>query len=230
MTHTLSSFEFLRRIFDCSIRIRHAILLGIGFVLVPFLIAVLLSGEVSATAREFIEQKFSNTITVQETDVTQPIGKSARSLAPNLAVVVDAIARRYRVAQPAVEDIVILAESAAKSTKLDPLLILAVIGVESRFNPYAASPFGAQGLMQVIGKFHTDKYQPTPDGLALLDPETNINVGTRILREYLNNTGDLNAALKRYGGETDDSGFGYAEKVHAEKERLQQLTQRSKKT
>ncbi len=164
------------------------------------------------------------------TSISVPASVTGKPLTKEFRSVVIAISKRYRVAQSAVEDIVIKTESAAHAARLDPLLVLAVIGVESGFNPYAESPFGAQGLMQIIGRFHTDKFSPTPDGLALLNPKTNIDVGVRILREYLNSTGDINAALKRYGGESDASGIGYADRVHAERQRLAQFILRQAKT
>ena len=42
---------------------------------------------------------------------------------------------------------------------LDPLLLLSVMAIESGFNPYAESGVGAQGLMQVMSKVHSDKFQ-----------------------------------------------------------------------
>jgi hypothetical protein len=62
------------------------------------------------------------------------------------------IAKRYRVANDAAGMLVTEAYSAANETNLDPLLILSVIAIESRFNPFAESPVGAQGLMQVMSR------------------------------------------------------------------------------
>jgi soluble lytic murein transglycosylase-like protein len=145
----------------------------------------------------------------------------------SMQTVADFLARRYRVAQPAIEDIVRTAEKSSRAVGFDPLLVLAMIGIESRFNPYSESAFGAQGLMQIIGRFHTDKFAPTPDGQALLDPETNIRVGVQILHEYQRRTGSLELALKRYGGESEESGFGYAARVQAERSRLEQVVARA---
>ena len=67
------------------------------------------------------------------------------------------LSRRYKVAQDATEQLVGAAHEAGSRTGMDPLLILAVMAVESRFNPIAESVMGAKGLMQVIPKFHQDK-------------------------------------------------------------------------
>jgi hypothetical protein len=68
------------------------------------------------------------------------------------------LARRYKVAPEPVSRLVQEAWTVGELVKLDPTLILAVMAVESSFNPFAQSPVGAQGLMQVMTKVHDDKY------------------------------------------------------------------------
>ena len=149
-------------------------------------------------------------------------------LSISMQAVADHVAKRFRVAKPAVKDIVLAAESSAKTAGLDTLLVLAVIGVESGFNPYSESAYGAQGLMQVIGKYHTDKFDQTNNDQALLDPATNIRVGVEIIKEYLRRTGSIDSALQMYAGSPDDGDFVYANKVMAERNRLEQISQRGK--
>ena len=72
-----------------------------------------------------------------------------------------------------------------KHTKLDPTLILAVMAVESGFNPFAQSPVGAQGLMQVMTGVHSDKYENFGGKLAAFDPVTNLRVGVKVLQECI---------------------------------------------
>jgi len=135
------------------------------------------------------------------------------------------VARRFRVATDAAHELVGAAVLAGQAAGIDPLLVLAVIAIESRFNPIAESDYGARGLMQVVARFHPDKV-PAPNGeRALLDPWTNILVGTRILREYLDLTGNLEAALQMYGGAPEDAERGYAKKVLAERERFRRVTE-----
>ena len=105
---------------------------------------------------------------------------------------------------------------------LDPLLIIAVMAVESRFNPLAESVAGAKGLMQVIPKYHWDKF-PVAEDYAVLEPRNNIVAGAKVIREYLHRTGNLVAALQMYAGAPADPDNGYASKVLAEQQRLQQV-------
>jgi soluble lytic murein transglycosylase-like protein len=112
---------------------------------------------------------------------------------------------------------------------VDPLLVLAVISVESRFNPVAESTVGAKGLMQVIPKYHLEKLSDHGGEQALLDPNVNIMVGTQILREYQRRLGDTEAALQMYAGAFDEPSPAYANKVLAEKARLEAVRQKARK-
>lgn len=136
------------------------------------------------------------------------------------------LSRRYKVSREGVEPLVASAEDVGKRIGLDPLLLVAVMAVESSFNPLAESPMGAQGLMQVIPRFHQEKLVDQGDGASLLDPETNILVGARVLKEYLKRTGSLELALQVYNGaSTEATGSIYANKVLAEKQRLEAAAQ-----
>jgi soluble lytic murein transglycosylase-like protein len=158
---------------------------------------------------------------------------SARSAAPepvadfadldrNQRVLAGFVSKRYRVALEAVEPVVSAAYEAAHEFRLDPLLILAVIAIESRFNPIAESVVGAQGLMQVMPRFHRDKLAEHGDGQNLLDPATNIYVGAHILHEYVRGTGSLESGLQRYNGALSDADARYAKKVMAMRARLRE--------
>jgi soluble lytic murein transglycosylase-like protein len=138
------------------------------------------------------------------------------------------IARRYRVSEAAAGGFVATAYQAGREFSVDPLLILAVAAVESRYNPVAESAMGARGLMQIIPKYHPEKLADHGGELALLDPEVNILVGTRILREYLRRVGELEGALQMYAGASDEPNSQYSVKVLAEKARLQQVRLRAR--
>ena len=137
--------------------------------------------------------------------------------------VTEFISKRYRVAQDAIAGFVASAYFAGSERKVDPLLILAVMAVESRYNPVAESNMGAKGLMQVIPKYHADKLAEHGGESALLDPHVNILVGAQILREYLRRFGETETALQMYAGAFDEPTSSYAFKVLAERARLEQM-------
>jgi soluble lytic murein transglycosylase-like protein len=157
----------------------------------------------------------------------QPVSAAKREALRQQALA-DFISKRYRVSTEAVQRFIHLAYSAGQMTKLDPLLILAVMAVESSFNPIAESGMGAKGLMQVIPEYHQDKLRAPHGGeLNVLDPETNILVGAKVLREYASRTGgDFMAALGLYSGNGPNPDNPYAVKVFSERERLEQSLRR----
>lgn len=134
------------------------------------------------------------------------------------------LSKRYRVAGEATNMLVSATYNTAREVKIDPLLVLAVMAIESGFNPFAESPVGAQGLMQVMSKVHHDKFQPLGGVKAALNPVANIKVGATILKEYVSRGGSVESGLKMYVGAAafqNDAGYGY--KVLAEYRRLKDV-------
>jgi soluble lytic murein transglycosylase-like protein len=144
---------------------------------------------------------------------------------PDIEAVADTIARRYRISQEATRELVGAAYGEGRRIGLDPLLIIAVMAVESRFNPFAQSDGGAIGLMQVIPRYHADQFLPG-GGESVLDPRTNISLGARVLKEYIRRGGTESAGLQLYNGAADDASNGYANKVLGERQRLQEALRR----
>ena len=132
------------------------------------------------------------------------------------------LARKYGVAPEPLSVLVSAAFEISAKAKLDPTLVLAIMAIESGFNPFAQSPVGAQGLMQVMTKIHTDKYEDFGGKLAAFDPVTNLRVGVKVLQECIARAGSIEGGLKLYvgAGNLADDG-GYAGKVMAEHSRLQ---------
>lgn len=132
------------------------------------------------------------------------------------------LSRRFRVATQFTEEMVDTAYRAAQQTGLDPLLVLAVIAVESRFNPIAEGGLGAKGLMQIIPEHHRDKLLAQGGGEGVLDPASNILVGTRILQEYVHRTGTVEEGLESYNA-LRAAKARYAQRVMAERDRLERV-------
>jgi Transglycosylase SLT domain len=137
------------------------------------------------------------------------------------AAVASWLSRRYKVAPEPVSRIVQEAWQLGARAKLDPTLILAVLAVESSFNPFAQSHVGAQGLMQVMTRIHDDKYSAFGGNHAAFDPLTNLRVGVQVLKDCIAQAGSVEGGLKYYVGAAnmpDDS--GYAAKVLGEQSHL----------
>ncbi|MCG5073063.1 transglycosylase SLT domain-containing protein [Paraburkholderia tagetis] len=139
------------------------------------------------------------------------------------ALVATFISRRYRVAQEPVGELVKAAFDTGREVGLDPLLLLAVMAIESGFNPYAESGVGAQGLMQVMSKVHSDKFQYFGGQSAALDPLANIKVGALVLKDCIARGGSLPGGLRLYVGSTSPDDGGYGAKVMAERGRLRDV-------
>lgn len=134
------------------------------------------------------------------------------------------ISRRYNVAPEPISRLVQEAWTVGRRVNLEPTLVLAVMAIESGFNPFAQSHVGAQGLMQVMTRVHSDKYQIFGGQNAAFDPVTNLRVGVQVLKECIHKAGSLEGGLKYYVGAANlvDDG-GYASKVLAEQGFLRQV-------
>ncbi len=134
------------------------------------------------------------------------------------------LSKKYRVAPEPLSALVAEAYDIGSRTKLDPTLILAIMAIESGFNPFAQSAVGAQGLMQVMTKIHVDKYETFGGHLAAFDPMTNLRVGVKVLQECIARAGSLEGGLRFYvgAGNTEGDG-GYTGKVMAEHARLRSV-------
>lgn len=136
------------------------------------------------------------------------------------------LARKYNIAPEPLSALVAEAFETGPRHNIDPTLILAVVAMESGFNPFAQSPVGAQGLMQVMTQVHGDKYERFGGKLAAFDPVTNMRVGVKVLQECVARAGSVEAGLKLYVGAAnlEDDG-GYTARVLAEYSRLQAVVQ-----
>lgn len=131
------------------------------------------------------------------------------------------LSKKYRVAPEPLSALVQETYEIGRRTELDPLLILAVMAVESGFNPFAQSPVGAQGLMQVMTRVHSEKYEAFGGKLAAFDPVANVRVGARILQDYIQRAGSVEGGLRYYVGAANlPHDGGYSAKVLAEHARL----------
>ncbi|MBK7355415.1 transglycosylase SLT domain-containing protein [Propionivibrio sp.] len=224
MSATITLKQTMARGSDAVLKFLQYSLMIAGFLLILGILGVFTQGTASV---EILKSAWSQIATPDESqEVATETEAAASVLSPGMQGALDYVTRRYRVSPEALEPVFEVAQLIGKERRIDPLLIVAIIGIESGFNPFAESPMGAQGLMQVIPRFHMDK---VPDGSGdkpFLDPEVNIRVGVHILEEAIHRRGGLVAGLQYYAGSSEPEG-SYASKVLAEKARLTQAARRN---
>ena len=149
--------------------------------------------------------------------VTRATAGDLKELTRQQANLASWIARRYKVAPEPVAALVQESWQIGQRAGLDPTLILAIMAVESSFNPFAQSAVGAQGLMQVMTRVHDDKYEAFGGTRAAFDPISNLRVGVQVLKECIQRAGSLQEGLRYYvGAALLESDGGYAGRVLAE--------------
>jgi hypothetical protein len=156
--------------------------------------------------------------------VARATAADPKELSRQQAAVAKWLSRRYRVAPEPISRLVQEAWQVGQKAGLEPTLILAIMAVESSFNPFAQSAVGAQGLMQVMTRVHDDKYERFGGTLAAFDPVTNLRVGVQVLKECIARAGGLEGGLRHYVGAANlEEDGGYVGKVLAEQSYLRQV-------
>lgn len=164
-------------------------------------------------------------LSLREPDaIARATAADPKELTRQQALVAHWISKRYKVAPEPISRLVQEAWALGGKVGLEPTLLLAIMAVESSFNPFAQSPVGAQGLMQVMTRIHDDKYQAFGGNHAAFDPLTNLRVGVLVLKECIARAGGLEPGLRYYVGAANlpDDG-GYAGKVLAEQAHLRNV-------
>lgn len=218
---------FASDVADGFFEITHNGLALLGVALVFFVITLAARPDLRQIGEEKLtgwlqsRQIVSADIEVEPDAVDRATATDPKDLPKQQAAVAYWLSKKYHVAPEPVSALVAEAYQIGARTKLDPTLILAVMAIESGFNPFAQSAVGAQGLMQVMTKVHSDKYEGFGGMLAAFDPVTNLRVGVKVLQDCIARAGSVQAGLKYYVGAANiqDDG-GYAGKVMAERARL----------
>ncbi len=133
------------------------------------------------------------------------------------------LSRKYLVATQAAQMFVETAYVVGDELKVDPLLLLAIIATESRFNPYAGGQVGGPtGLMQIMMSVHREKFTQLGRGeTVVFNPVANIRVGAFILAYCIRTRGSVAGGLLCYcGASGQNTDGGYTEKVLSERRRL----------
>lgn len=204
-------------------------LLGIAFLAVILLLAI------RSQWRAELGSAIGDWLSAQQEQVQSPAPESTavsdRVLVADLeelpeeqARVAQWLARKYRVASQPLAALVTEAYRIGPQLRLDPALILAVMAIESRFNPFAASPWGAHGLMQVHTRVHAEKFEPFGGVHAAFDPLSNLRVGAQILHDVVRQAGSIPGGLRLYVGAVTTDATDYIAKVLSEYERIKRVS------
>ena len=202
----------LRQSADRLFRIVYAIthngmaLLGLGLALAA--LALLANPELRGTAEQkllgWLQQRQTGEVVASDETVTAPAMPATAETAEGPGAGGNWISRKYRVAPEPVGALVAEAFAIGSRIKLDPTLILAVVAIESRFNPFAQSPVGAQGLMQVLTRVHSDKYEDFGGKRAAFEPLANLRVGIKVLQDCIREAGTIEGGLGCYVGAVEN--------------------------
>ena len=134
------------------------------------------------------------------------------------------ISSKYKVSNEAVREIVEISFSAGDKFEVDPYVVIAIIAIESSFNPLAESGAGALGLMQVMPLIHRKKFEKYGGFNRALDVQVNVYVGTEILKNFYLRYGNYQRALLAYVGVSQKSNSSYPTKVLRLRDRLKKLS------
>lgn len=172
------------------------------------------------------QQEAQSGLPVDEQAIERTTAVDPQDLPKQQAKLAFWLSKKYNIAPEPLGALIAEAYESGIRTNLDPTLILAVMAIESGFNPFAQSAVGAQGLMQVMTTVHKDKYENFGGKLAAFDPVSNLRVGAKVLGDCIARAGSIEGGLKLYvgAGNLGDDG-GYSAKVLAEHARLKQVVQ-----
>lgn len=229
---------FLRDVGQGLLEVSHNTLALVGLAVVAVLVFVGGRADVRASAEQYAytwlqarqeaKAEREGNLLAALTDagaVARATAADPRELTRQQAAVAQWISQRYRVAPEPISRLVQEAWNVGQRAGLDPTLILAIMAVESSFNPFAQSSVGAQGLMQVMTRVHDAKYEVFGGRHAAFDPVTNLRVGVQVLKECIQRAGSLENGLRFYVGAAnlEDDG-GYVGKVLAEQSYLKRVS------
>lgn len=234
----VSASVFVRDVGRGMLEIGHNSLALVGLIAVAAAVFALgradVRGQLEVTALQWLQTRQEARDLADGSSIAEPVPEgSARATAANLAELprpqaqlAQWIARRYRVAPEPMGALVQEAFSVGQRVGLDPTLILAIMAIESSFNPFAQSTVGAQGLMQVLTKVHDEKFEPFGGKHAAFDPISNLRVGVQVLKECIQRAGSVQEGLRNYvGAALLENDGGYAARVVAEQGLMRKVTE-----
>jgi len=194
---------------------RHGLaLFGLAVVLVS--LTFLARPELQASARGAffgwleIRQSENQEPTPERNAANRSTVKDPKNLTPEQLAATRWLSRKYRVSAAPLRALVAEAWTLGGRSQLPPSLILAIMAVQSRFNPFASGNPGQVGLMQIELQAHAEVLAQFGGPLSAFDPLANLRLGVRHLQGLIQQTDTQEEALALYGlssGYTDEGQF-----------------------
>jgi soluble lytic murein transglycosylase-like protein len=183
---------------------RHGLaLFGLAVVLVSLTFVARPELQFSATGALLgwleIRQSDNSEPTPQRNAASRTTAKESQTLTADQLLVTRWLSRKYRVSAEPLGAMVAEAWALGERSQLPPSLILAIMAVQSRFNPFASANSGHVGLMQIELQAHAEALAQFGGPLSAFDPLTNVRVGVRHLQSLIQQTGNPEEALALYG-------------------------------
>lgn len=149
---------------------------------------------------------------------------SVKGLPKNQLAITYWLSRRYRVSPEPIAALVTEAWEVGERSQIAPTLLLSIMAIESKFNPFTAGTQGAMGLMQIDPDARASDLSPFGGRLAVFDPVTNLRVGARHLQDLMLQSETMEEALRQYAVSSGQSEVGpYVERVLNEQKLLDKM-------
>lgn len=208
---------------------RHSLaVIGLGVILV--LLAFTARPNLQSSASDFLLgmlelRKFESLVyTSPGNAASRSTAKSIKNLPEDQLAITRWLSKKYRVSNEPMAALVAEAWAIGERSQVSPTLILAIMAVESRFNPFATGSQGTVGLMQIEQNAHAEALANFGGLLSAFDPLTNLRVGVRHLQALIQQTTSMEDALSLYGassGQASDS--LYVDRVLSEQILLEKI-------
>lgn len=207
---------------------RHSLAL-VGLVVVAVTLTFLarpgLQLTVNEVVLEWLEMRQADSMDPPTNDAAyRSTATSVKGLPKNQLAITYWLSRRYRVSPEPIAALVTEAWEVGERSQIAPTLLLAIMAIESKFNPFTAGTQGAMGLMQIDPEARATELSPFGGRLAVFDPVTNLRVGARHLQDLMLQSETMEEALRQYAASSGQSEVGpYVDRVLNEQKLLDKM-------
>jgi soluble lytic murein transglycosylase-like protein len=204
---------------------------ALGLAVIAVLIAFIARPDMRTAANEYLlgwiqSHQGDGPAAAAEPGAGRSTAVTTRALTPEQLSVTHWLSRKYRVSAEPLAALVTEAWTVSENSQVPPTLILAVIAVESNFNPFAQRSESNRGLMQVDSLSQQDTLSRFGGPLSVFDPLTNLRVGSRVLQGFIQETGSIENGVRAYAQTSPQAAdASYTERVLAEYKLLERLIQ-----